>query len=166
MENKISVTIEITNHLKSQLESLAKNKNLTLEEAANIALQEFFSNKGSKQTSPNNENQQLRPSQPSQPAHPSVALIKFDADKTVEGNLPPTKNQDSSFCSQPLALVKDTPISAPQATASDEQISRKSQIESQMKELSLLINTADEEAKKQEYSVQYALLASELDSIL
>jgi hypothetical protein len=155
MDTKISLNLQITEDLKQKLEDKASTEGCTSEEAAIKILSQHFaaSKKERKETAKKD-------------SLPMVALIKNDFDKTVESDEPPVKNQTESFANQPFALIKSSAPISSSNEVTNEALTRKDQIEAQMKELSLLISTADEAAKKAEYSMQYALLATELDSIL
>jgi plasmid stability protein len=157
METKHNLNLQITEDLKHKLENKASSQGHSLEEAALKILTEHFapSHKDEKKAT---KNSQL----------PMVALVKNDFEIATELDKPPVQNQEISPASQPFGLIKASalaPIGSP-SEPSSETLTRRRQIEAQMKELSLLITTADEDAKKAEYSMQYALLATELDSII
>jgi len=90
---------------------------------------------------------------------PGVAMLK----ETFEPTL-----QVSGSRAADIGLLKETPerLSGP-ATADlpPERLKRKAEIEAQMRELSLVIETA-EEAEKEKYAMQYAILAAELDALI
>jgi hypothetical protein len=90
----------------------------------------------------------------SKPSLPVVAMIKNGFSAIVEAE--PGK--------PPQMLVNDkTIISNP--FVSTEKLQRKKDIEARMRELSMLIETA-ENAKKEGYLLQYAILAAELEAII
>ncbi len=93
------------------------------------------------------------------PTLPSVALIK--GRNSVETTAPEVsleKNISRSMLTSPLSTIDATPA------LSQEKLQRKSEIEERMRELSLLIETAEPE-KTEGYSLQYAMLAAELEAI-
>lgn len=114
------------------------------------------------------------PSQEPAPSFPSVALLKndfkpalLDTTSAFAGNAGPT-----SFARlQPAGTGSSFPsYAAPGSPAianppSPEKLQRKKSIEEQMRELSILVETASAD-KKEEYLLQYAILAAELDSLI
>jgi hypothetical protein len=91
--------------------------------------------------------------EPKKPTMPGVALIKNDfvPEPPIES---PFQKQDSGL-SMPTTNL-----------ASAEKIKRKQELEARMKEVSLLIETAENLSKKEEYVELYAQLAAELDALL
>ncbi len=88
---------------------------------------------------------------------PGVALIK-------ENFIPPpavTSSEKRSCETAPAPVISRPAAAAP----SPEKLQRRQQLEMQMRELSLLIETAEPD-KKENYLLQYAMLAAELDSTL
>ncbi len=89
---------------------------------------------------------------------PGVALIKDNfsppaaAEPAVEKKFPGA---------MPAPVISRPTVAAP----SPEKQQRRQQLEMQMRELSLLIETAEPD-KKEHYLLQYAMLAAELDSTL
>jgi len=83
---------------------------------------------------------------------PSVALMR---DRTVLPAESPIPDRNQLFPSN---------LSVP-AQPSPEKTQRRKDLEAQMRELSLLIDTATED-KKETYSLQYAILAAELEATL
>lgn len=67
-----------------------------------------------------------------------------------------------------VGLIKESPerIAGPATTdLPPERLQRKTEIEAKMRELSLVIETA-EEADKEKYAMQYAILAAELEALI
>ncbi|MFZ5949122.1 MAG: hypothetical protein ACOYXC_00335, partial [Candidatus Rifleibacteriota bacterium] len=91
--------------------------------------------------------------QPSAPAMPGVALIK-------EGFNPEPVAGPSTLPSQPAISF------SPNSAASGEKLQRRQALEARMKEVSMLIDTAENESRREEYVQIYAQLAAELDAIL
>lgn len=108
------------------------------------------------------------------PAYPSVALLKNDFSPLDSSRFPanttenPTRiNSLVNSDSAPAPVHSAGLVSRPTVTnqPSPEKLQRRHQLESAMRELSLLIETAEPQ-KKEDYLLQYALLAAELDSII
>ncbi|MEW6712684.1 MAG: hypothetical protein AB1403_22895 [Candidatus Riflebacteria bacterium] len=91
--------------------------------------------------------------QSSSPAMPGVALIK-------EGFNPEPVAESRTFQAQ--SAISFNPTSA----ASGEKLQRRQALEARMKEVSMLIDTAENESRREEYVQMYAQLAAELDAIL
>lgn len=84
---------------------------------------------------------------------PEVALIK--GNHRLEDLMTPAKPKGiSSYINMPTPAVPN------------EKIARRQALEEQMKELSLLVQTAENESKRDDYLMQYAALAAELDALL
>ncbi len=108
------------------------------------------------------------------PAMPGVALVRNGFTpllQTVQpGDLNPSPAPTTSINSltrpegpSAAGMLPGRPTIA--VPPSPEKTQRRLEIEANMKELSLLIETA-EEAKKEEYLLQYAMLAAELESLV
>jgi len=90
---------------------------------------------------------------------PGVAMLK----ESVEPVLPVVEKTGDD-----IGLIKATPVSLSGPATTElppERLQRKAEIEAKMHELSLLIETA-EEADKEKYAMQYAILAAELDALI
>ena len=109
-----------------------------------------------------------------QPALPGVALIRDGFAPLPQACQPGNLNLSSAPATSINSLTRpEGPSTAGMFTPgrptiavppSPEKMQRRLEIETNMKELSLLIETA-EEAKKEEYLLQYAMLAAELESL-
>jgi hypothetical protein len=97
---------------------------------------------------------------------PSVALVKNDFNGNFTAPEDKKKNQkgQGSFAAPTLNNPNRTFEPPPKLSA--EQMRRQQSLEEKMKEISLLIETAESENKKEEYLQTYAQLASELESLL
>ncbi|OGK05631.1 MAG: hypothetical protein A2W80_02970 [Candidatus Riflebacteria bacterium GWC2_50_8] len=99
------------------------------------------------------------PGQPVALSMPGVAMLK----ETSEPILPVSRETGSG-----PGLTRDTsmPMTGP-ATPDfpPERLRRKAELENKMRELALVIETADE-ADKEKYGMQYAILAAELDALI
>jgi len=140
MENK-EITINLKMDLFEKLEAIARENGSSTEVAAEKLLSETL--KSSK-------------SPAKTPSMPGVALVK-------EGmpDLSPSFNRSATTRSDLFSgLQADKPVLSP------EKLQRRKQLEAQMQEVSLLIQTAANEEKKQEYSMQYAMLAAEIEAIV
>jgi len=89
----------------------------------------------------------------SAPSMPGVALIK-------EGFNPEPVAEFSTRQTQ--SAISFNPTSA----AAGEKLQRRQALETRMKEVSMLIDTAENESRREEYVQMYAQLAAELDAIL
>ncbi len=97
--------------------------------------------------------------EPTEKSMPGVAMLKGSVD-TI---LPVSKK-----FSVGTGLLKQVPepiIGPATPDLPPERLRRKTEIENNMRELSLLIETA-EEADKEKYAMQYAILAAELNALL
>lgn len=91
-------------------------------------------------------------SKPTVQSFPSVALMRENAILPSESRVP---QQNLLFPGHPGIINQPSP----------EKQQRRKELEAQMRELSLLIDTATED-KKETYSLQYAILAAELEATL
>lgn len=90
---------------------------------------------------------------------PGVAMLKGNVD-----NVLPVSEKYSAG----IGLIKQTPEAITGPAFPDlppERLRRKAEIEDKMRDLSLVIDTA-EEADKEKYAMQYAILAAELDALI
>ncbi len=90
---------------------------------------------------------------------PGVAMLKATFEPVL---------QVSGQAGDNVGLIKETPVSVSGPATTDlppERLQRKAEIEAKMRELSLVIETA-EEADKEKYAMQYAILAAELDALI
>lgn len=109
------------------------------------------------------------------PAMPGVALVRngftplLQTSRTEDPNPSPSPTISINSLTRPEGPATAGMFSPGRPTIavppSPEKMQRRLQIETDMKELSLLIETA-EEAKKEEYLLQYAMLAAELESLV
>lgn len=84
---------------------------------------------------------------------PEVALIKGNH-RPKDLVTPAKSSKVKSYTNVPTPAI------------SNEKIARKQALEEQMKELSLLVQTAENESKRDDYLMQYAALVAELDALL
>ncbi|MFA5597987.1 MAG: hypothetical protein WDA26_10530 [Pusillimonas sp.] len=156
MNNKTKATLEISEETMHSLEKIAADSGKHLNELIEDILLKFIKEQNKPTVPAENKN-----------VFPGVALIKnnFDVASVVT-------DMQKSLCESP-SLHKpliDTPSLTPvlkiQTTpVSAEKQARRAEIEVQMKEISILLTTAIEDDKRTEYSIQYAILANELESI-
>ncbi len=144
------LNIEVSQDLLESLKKACEKENLSNEQYINRLLEKEL-----KKTETKKDN-----------AMPSVALIKNDFNEklTAPENTNNNQKNQSSFAAPSLGNPNRTFQETPKL--SSEQMKRKQSLEEQMKEVSLLIETADSENKKEEYLQTYAQLASELESLL
>ena len=143
------------------IEQLLANSEIDHEnQAQKIPPPEVTSEQAPKTSLPSSDNSNK--AQTSENTFSSVALIKEEPEpETVVLSL-----------SQPeRALIADKTKISPSSfsysnSAAKVPNPRKLQLEAEMKELSLLIETAIESEKKQQYVMKYAMLAAELDALL
>jgi hypothetical protein len=96
---------------------------------------------------------------------PSVALVKEEEEKQTIIKTAPSlfKPEPSLNSEQPkIRISVPSQIQLPPKAPNP----RRLQLEAEMKEVSLLIETAIESEKKQQYVMKYAMLAAELDALL
>ena len=107
-------------------------------------------------------------------AMPGVALVRNNFAPLLQASQPEAPNSSTASLTSINSLTsQETPAagafacSRPTNTVSPspEKTQRRLAIEAKMKELSLLIETA-EEVKKEEYLLQYAMLAAEIESLV
>jgi len=135
----IQISIKLARESFEKLQKAAKNEQKTAEELA----AEIIAN-----------NIPLSDRSAAQPKMPGVALIK--------GDYSPGSAQ--AGLQQPgITVSTATPTLA--SFPAPEKLQKCRELQAKIKELSLLIETA-EPAKKDEYLLQYALLTAELDSII
>jgi hypothetical protein len=139
--------IEISDDLLELLQEASKKENLSSENYAAQLLEKAL--KKEKAT----------------PSLPSVALLKngFNPGISTSPNL---QNTDQIENSSAKGLLKGAPGPARTSEISPERVARQKAVEEQMKEISLLIDTAESEEKKNEYVQTYAQLAAELEALL
>lgn len=99
----------------------------------------------------------------------SKGLSKVEVTAEVKQPFPSVALLKNNF-SMPLTTPSAMPLFLPGKPAAanspaPEKLQRKRDLEAQIRELSLVIDTAPAE-KKEEYLLQYAILAAELDSII
>lgn len=94
------------------------------------------------------------PEKPVKPSFPSVALMRHNEP-------PPTE----AVADQPRQLFPGA-IASGKPQISPEKMQRRKELEAQMRELSLLIDTASSEDNRETYSLQYAILAAELEATI
>ncbi|MGM0598561.1 MAG: hypothetical protein ACQETH_01975 [Candidatus Rifleibacteriota bacterium] len=144
--------IEVSPELLKSLKEASEKENISEQQLAKQLLEKGLANK-SKQ----NE---------SKPAFPGVALIKDNFAPPSEVSVPrgtqnsqtePEKDYSYNVSSKPF---KNSPSLSP------EQRKRKETLEEQMREISLLIDTAESEEKKEKYLQVYAGLAAEMEALL
>lgn len=104
---------------------------------------------------------------------PSVALLKNSSKQALTRAFLPDAPTETTFfepiqsTTKPIRATPGVPLQAKPTVSnflSPEKMQRKQQIEEEMRELSLLIDTATED-KKEEYLLRYAMLAAEHDGI-
>ncbi len=151
METK-EVRFNLSSELLTKLKAMAEKNNQTLEEIVGKILSE-------------NANGDLpKPEKPQE--FPSVALFK---ESTPREMISPSKisSKENSSANKNMGTSSEsisTPGTRP-AMYNSATMERQKQITAEMKELSLLIDTASDEEKKADYLFKYALLASELDAL-
>ena len=142
---KSEFKISITDSILGKLKTIAKNKNTTVEKAIEQILFEKLSNDDIKAK------------------FPSVALIKDGL------NLENSKNtrytEKVNYNDTVTIPFEQLSIPNTKQPLNKEAIKRRKEIEAEMSELSLLIETATAD-KKEGYTMQYAQLASELNALL
>lgn len=129
--------IEISEDLLESLKKASEDQNISEEKLAEEILAKALKHE----------------EEPKKPTMPGVALIKNDFVPE-----PPSQN-----LMQKQVSGLNMPTTSP---ASAEKIRRKQELEARMKEVSLLIETAENLSKKEEYVELYAQLAAELDALL
>ncbi|NLF97282.1 MAG: hypothetical protein GX569_11115 [Candidatus Riflebacteria bacterium] len=96
---------------------------------------------------------------PSSPGLPGVTMLKDSFEPVLQVT-------DKTGGDIGLIKASTTTLSGPAKTElPPERLQRKAEIEAKMHELSLVIETA-EEADKEKYAMQYAILAAELDALI
>lgn len=109
---------------------------------------------------------------PATTSMPGVALLKGDYSPGVnfEHSLRPNttfsnigKSGQTDIGNKPGLIIAETPTVS--NLPSPEKLQKRQELQTKIKELSLLIDTAEPE-KKEDYLLQYALLTAELDSII
>lgn len=158
MQTKQTV-IQLSEETFARLEKRATSRNCTPEELAAKLLEEALA-----ATEPNAKTA----------AYPGVALLKNGYSPLLSDNTASEtedKKTDTNNAAKPVlaAATANTNwqinIPAHNNMPSPEAMQRRHKIEGEMRELSLLIETAEPQ-KKENYLLQYALLAAELDSII
>ncbi|GAB4271955.1 MAG: hypothetical protein Kow0029_10140 [Candidatus Rifleibacteriota bacterium] len=149
--------IEISEELLESLKEKSAKNNISHEEMARQLLETALQKKEDNQT------RQM----------PSVALIKGSEPliTSAPGKNTPSmqkecKNPDPKFFGKPKVQNLTGNRLSSQPVISHENLQRRKAIESEMKEISLLIETAESEEKKQDYLMRYASLAAELEALL
>ena len=144
--------IEISPELLKSLKEASEKENISEQQLAKQLLEEGLADKSDKKEKKS--------------AFPGVALIKDNFKPQAEVSLPKSRQepetktgQNNSFNFSPKPFRK-TPALSP------EQLKRKEELEEQMREVSLLIDTAETEEKKEEYLQVYAGLAAEMEALL
>jgi hypothetical protein len=145
--------IEISEELLESLKRASENQSISEEKLAVKLLQDGLAKSGQKEVE---EKAQV----------PSVALIKNDFHPDLSPISPQEREkQISPLLNDPRAdrgasFIKRRPALSP------EKQQRKKELEEKMKEVSLLIETAESEEKKEEYLQRYAELAAEMEALL
>lgn len=143
MEKKeINITVSVD--LFEKLESIAQQNKSSIEEAAGKILSESLQN--------------FKPAPKPKPM-PGVALIKEGA-PAVSPIMPAMSKPELARSD----FFPESQVEKP--TLSPEKLQRRKQLEARMQEVAMLIQTAANEEKRQEYSMQYALLAAEIEAIV
>lgn len=134
--------IEISEELLESLKKASEDQHITEEKLAGQLLENALKA----------ENKEEK-----KPTMPGVALIK--------NNFVPENTPETSVATM---MQKNTGgLFAPSAAApAPAKLQRRAELEARMKEVSLLINTAENEGKREEYVQVYAQLAAELDALL
>ncbi len=106
---------------------------------------------------------------------PGVALVRNGFTPLLQASQPEPLNSSAVSATSINSLTRpEGPATAGMFTPgrptiavppSPEKMQRRLEIEAKMKELSLLIETA-EETKKEDYLLQYAMLAAEIESLV
>jgi len=110
-----------------------------------------------------------------QSAMPGVALVRDSFTPLLQASRPENLNSSAAPATSINSLTRPEEPSAAGAftygrptitvSPSPEKMQRRLEIEAKMKELSLLIETA-EETRKEDYLLQYAMLAAEIESLV
>lgn len=146
--------IEISEEFLESLKKASEKQNTTQENLAKEILE--------KALKPSNEKEKKRP---------SVALVKETSGPEIvaptkhEFSLRPSLHGDSLNPRPGMFSGASSSFQQP-TRLSPEKLRRKKELEDQMKEVSLLIETAESEAKKEEYLQDYAGLAAEIEALL
>lgn len=135
--------IEISEELLESLKKASEDQHTTEEKLAGELLEKA-----------------LKPAKSeNKPTLPGVALVK--------NNFKPEPLPSGSAASPFTQQKSQSRLSTPQkAQMPPEKLQRHRDLEARMKEVSLLIETAENEEKREEYVQAYAQLAAELDALL
>lgn len=145
--------IEISPELLKSLKEASERENISEQQLAKELLEKGLADKSK--------------AKENKPAFPGVALIKDNFKPQPEVRVPKGKRPDSEAKSKQSFSypVSNKPFKKSPAL-SPEQLKRKEALEEQMREVSLLIDTAETEEKREEYLQVYAGLAAEMEALL
>ena len=144
--------IEVSPELLKSLKEASEKENISEQQLAKRLLEKGLSYNSEQEDS--------------KPAFPGVALIKDDFTPPAQVSVPKGKQNTKTEPEQDFSYSVSSKPFKNSPALSPEQLKRKEKIEEQMREVSLLIDTAESEEKKEEYLQVYAGLAAEMEALL